>query len=428
MTQSGTESSPASAEPVTHSKTLAFAVTALVLGFGGTYSSGLVSTLMSAYLTTSVLDLLGTADPAEVGYVGSYINALYIVGWAIGGILFGWLGDRAGRARTLSLAMLVLSVFTLAVWVVPDWQLLVLFRFLTGMGVGGTMVMSAVYIAEVWGDRVRGRAIALSIIAVGFPIGIIFSGVVTHLAEAWRTAFLTGALPLAISMICFLVLEEPDQWSRINREDKPARKEKRGSITFLLAPENRVNFFVAATIFGSMLVGIWATFSWLPTWAQNLPSGGAGLSEGGNLVILLGLGGIIGSFFAGFLANGLGRRKALMLAFGGASLAASLLYLSNSEFTGIVYVQTAFLSLFFGISQAIFTAYIPELFPAPVRSTATGICFNAGRFVTATAVFFVGILVPVLGGYGNSLLIFSVTYLVGFITVWFGSETRGKVI
>lgn len=386
---------------------------------------------MPAYLSVSIMDLTGTDDVATVGRVGSYVNALFIVGWATGGILFGWAGDKIGRARTMASAILMIALFTLVIWIVPNWYLLVLFRFLSGIGVGGTMVLTAVFTAEVWGDRVRGRALALSIIAVGFPIGIISSGLITHFVEVWRTAFLSGLLPLSLSAICFIVLREPEQWRRLYREETQENregKERRGSLTVLLSLENRKNFVVAATIFGSMLVGIWATFSWLPTWAQNLPAGGAGVQEGGNLVILLGLGGIIGSFFAGFLANRLGRKKAVMLTFGGASFAASLLYLTNSQFTDIIYIQTFVLSLFFGISQAIFTAYIPELFPTEVRSTATGICFNAGRYVTAAAVFFVGILVPVLGGYSNSLLAFSITYVIGFVAVWFGQETRGKVL
>ena len=409
-------------------KTLKYSITSLILGFGGTFSCGLVSTLMAAYLSTSVHDLLGTVDPNEIGYVGSYINSLYIVGWAIGGILFGWAGDKIGRIRTMTLCIMTVAIFTIVIWKTPNWYLLVLFRFLAGMGVGGTMVLTAVFVAEVWGERLKGRAIALSILAVGFPIGIIFSGLVTHMIDSWRIAFLTGFLPLLIATLCFLLLKEPNQWTFFGKKSAEDFALQKGSFSQLFAQENRSNFFVAATIFGSMLVGIWSTFSWLPTWAQNLPASAAGLSEGGNLVILLGLGGIIGASFAGFLANGLGRKKALMIAFGGATLAASILYLTNSEFTGVIYIQTAFLAIFFGISQAIFTAYIPELFPTSVRSTATGICFNAGRFVTASAVFFVGILIPILGGYGNSLLFFSLTYLIGFVTVFFGQETRYKII
>ncbi|TVQ01473.1 MAG: MFS transporter [Balneolaceae bacterium] len=404
---------------------------ALVLGFLATLSCGLVSTLMAAYLPNAVADLLGTTTEADLSYVGSYINSLYIFGWAIGGMLFGWTGDRFGRIQSLSISVFIIAVFTIAAAFSPNWPLLVVYRFVTGMGAGAVMVLSAVYVAELWGDRVKGRAFALSIISVGFPIGIVTSGAVTHFIEDWRTAFLVGFLPLALSALCYLILKEPDQWSRLNRRQSNKKAGNRGkrAVSYLLAPENRVNFFVGATIFGSMLVGIWATFSWLPTWAQNLsPGDSAGLQQGGNLVILLGLGGIIGSIFAGFLANGMGRKGALMVAFGGASIAASILYLSNSEFSNIIYIQTAFLAIFFGISQAIMTAYIPELFPTPIRATATGISFNAGRFVTATAVFFVGILVPILGGFSNSLLIFSFTYIIGFVTVMFGKETKGSVL
>lgn len=411
-----------------YSQSLRYATGALLLGFCGTFSAGLVSTLMPAYLPEVVRDLLGTSEGFQLSYAGSYINSLYIVGWATGGILFGMAGDRFGRVRTLSASICIVAIFTIAVAWSPNWYLIVIFRFLAGAGAGAILVLTAVLIAEIWGDKVKGRAIALSILAVGFPIGIIGSGLVTHFITDWRTAFLTGFFPLIISALCYLTLREPGQWSQISETAQGKSTQFKGSVSALLAPENRTNFFVAATIFGCMLVGIWATFSWLPTWAQNLPQGSAGLQQSGNLVILLGMGGIIGSVFAGFLANGIGRRRSLMVAFGGAATAASILYLTNSEFTNIIYIQTTFLSLFFGISQAILTAYVPELFSTSVRSTATGICFNAGRYITATVVFFVGVLVPVLGGYGNSLLIFSLTYVIGFITVWFGKETKDLIL
>jgi len=404
---------------------------ALILCFFATLSCGLVSTLMAAYLPNAVTDLIGVTTEADLGYVGSYINSLYIFGWAIGGILFGWSGDRFGRIQSLSLSIFIIAIFTIAAAYSTNWFLLVFYRFLTGLGAGAVMVLSAVYIAEIWGDRIKGRAFALSLIAVGFPIGIVSSGLVTHFISDWRSAFLVGFFPMLIAILCYLILKEPDQWTRLTqrRSDKKDPHLNIGAVSYLLAPENRVNFFVGATIFGSMLVGIWATFSWLPTWAQNLSAGDSeSLQYGGNLVILLGMGGIIGAAFAGFLANSIGRKGTLMLAFGGAALAASVLFMSNSEFSSIIYAQTAFLAIFFGISQATFTAYIPELFPTSIRSTATGISFNAGRFVTATAVFFVGVLVPILGGFGNSLLIFSFTYVIGFVTILFGKETKNSVI
>lgn len=291
------------------------------------------------------------------------------------------------------------------------------------------MVLCAVYISEVWGKRIQGRAIAVSFLAIGFPIGIIGSGIVTHFVAIWRDAFLIGFLPFTISLICFFFLREPEQWSTITTPDEKKQSNAENTIVALFSPANRLNFIVSATIFGSMLVGIWSTFSWLPTWAQHLSGDNeTALQAGGTLIILLGMGGIVGAIISGFLANSIGRKTSLMIAFGGASVASMILYLSNSEFSNIIYFQTAFLALFFGISQGILTAYIPELFPTSLRSTATGVSFNAGRVVTATAVFFVGILVPILGGYGNSLFVFSFTYVIGFITVFFGKETKGSIL
>lgn len=415
-------------EPVP-SLSLAYVLFALFVGFVSNICAGLVSTLMSAYLPNSILDLLGTLATGEASYVGSYINALYILGWALGGMTFGWLGDRVGRVNTLAYALLFTSIFTLLVAWTPNWYVLVGLRFFSGFGVGAIMVLSAVLIAEVWGDRVRGRAIALGVLAVGFPVGIISSGLVTYFISDWRTAFLTGFLPLIMAIICYLFLKEPDQWSAEKEESGDSKFADFSSFRQLVDQTNRKNFFVAGTIFGTMLVGIWATFSWLPTWVQNLSvNNEEALQAGGTLVILLGSGGILGSVISGFLANSLGRKGALMLAFGGAFFASIILYLTNNEFSSIIYLETAFLALFFGISQAILSAYIPELFKAKIRSTATGVCFNLGRFATAAAVFFVGILVPILGGYGNSLLVFSFAYFVGFITVLFGEETKGKVL
>src|SRR5690606_19764918 len=128
----------------------------------------------------------------------------------------------------------------------------------------------------------------------------------------------------------------------------------------------------------------------------------------------------------GFLANRFGRRGTLLFSFAGAFVASMILFRANSTFTQAVFVQTAVLALFFGISQGTLTVYIPELFPTGVRATATGICFNMGRIVTSVAVFFVGVLVPILGGYGTSLSVFSGMYLIGFVATLIGRETKGR--
>jgi MFS-type transporter involved in bile tolerance (Atg22 family) len=188
---------------------------------------------------------------------------------------------------------------------------------------------------------------------------------------------------------------------------------------------HRRNLLVGATLFGATLVGLWAVFSWMPTWVQSLfadPS--AGGQERGLVMMLLGGGGIVGGCLSGFIANCIGYRHTLLITFGGSFLMCVLLFGANHTFSGLVYAETAALALFFGVSQGALSAYLPALFPAAIRATAKGLCFNLGRLATATAVFFVGTMVVVLGGYGNAVLVFSLTFLLGLLVTWFAKDPK----
>jgi MFS family permease len=384
--------------------------------------AGILATLMAAYLPDTVRDLTGMTDAATVGHVGSYVSSLFLAGWSVGGVGFGWAADRIGRARTFTAALLLFAVATLAASRSGTWPALVLWRLVSGVGIGGTMVVSAILIAEALHERPR--AIAMGVLGVAFPIGIIFAGALSYRVPDWRTAFLAGLLPLLLGLASLFVVRDSAHWvaDHTGRRRSGAHAPLRG----LISPVNRRNFLLGATIFGTMSVGLWAAFSWLPAWAQDLVGNDTGgLQQRGMLLMVLGAGGIVGGALSGFVANAIGRRGALLVSFAGSFLASALLLLTNHTVTPMVFAETAFLAVFFGISQGTLGAYIPELFPIDVRATATGVCFNVGRVFTALAVFFIGVLVPLLGGYGNAISVFSVTYLFGLVAVWFGRETRG---
>jgi MFS family permease len=166
-----------------------------------------------------------------------------------------------------------------------------------------------------------------------------------------------------------------------------------------------------------MLIGLWAIFSWLPTWVQSLITASDGQKERGITMMLLGMGGLTGGFLSGWLLNVVGTRKAMLMCFAVCSVLSFVLFKTNTVFSPLVYLETGILAFFFGVSQGVLSYYIPQLFPTGIRATATGFCFNIGRLFTGTAVLFVGILVTVLGGYGNAIYLFSLVFVVGLLVV-----------
>ena len=219
---------------------------------------------------------------------------------------------------------------------------------------------------------------------------------------------MVGLIPLALGVLAFWILRESEAWKLLkNSNDTNTVKQS--------LKNHRSQLITGSIIFGSMLIGLWAIFSWVPTWVQSLlPSGSDGQKERGLSMMLLGAGGLSGGFLSGWVANALGTRKAMLLCFSGCFILSCLLFKVNNSFNTVTVAEIAMLSFTFGISQGLLAVYIPQLFHVSIRGMATGFCFNVGRFVTAAVVFFVGALVTTLGGYGNSLFAFSFVFVLGF--------------
>lgn len=378
--------------------------------FGGT-----VSTLMSASLPIAIPELLGkNVSEARLGEIGAYISAIFLYGWMFGGLFFGIISDRIGRKKVLISVTLLYGIATLLTVFVQNWYVLMGYRFLTGMGVGGVLLITTVYISEIWAEKTR--PITLGILAVAFPIGIVTSGGLTVSFSSWRESFWLGLIPIIVAILMFFILPESTQWEHL-------KKSKKISYSTIFEPIYRKKLITGSLIFGSVLIGLWGIFSWIPTWVQTLlPTGQNGQQQRGITMILLGSGGIIGGILSGFLIKYFGSRKTLIFTFLGCILACFILFLSNEQFSKIIYLETAFLSLFFGISQGALSSYIPDLFPTIIRATASGFCFNIGRFFTATSVFFVGSMVAFFGGFSHALLSFSLVFLIALITAFLSRD------
>jgi MFS family permease len=398
-------------------KSTAYLAAVFTLCFVSSVLGGSVSTLMSVYLPVVVKDLQGGAAAGQLNSISGFINALFIFGWAVGGFTWGLISDKIGRKKALIYSIACYGMFTILTGLMSKWEGLVLCRFMSGFGVGGEMVIAMTFISEVWPQK--SRAVFIGILSIAFPIGIFAAGAINVIVPAWRHGFFIGAVPLAMGIIGMFVVQESEQWL--------SHKQKSSSLVSntLFSPANRREVIVGSLLFGTMLIGLWAIFSWLPTWIQSLIATDAPKQRGLSMMFL-GMGGLTGGFFSGWLVNLLGLRKSMLLCFAVCTVMSFVLFKTNSTVSGAVYAEIAIMALFFGASQGVLSAYIPQLFHTGIRATATGFCFNVGRLFTATAVLFIGVLVSGLGGYGNAIFIFSLVFVLGLIVTLFVVKDKAK--
>ena len=387
--------------------------------FLGTAFAGVISTLMSVYLPVAVKDLLGDKDANALNNISAYINSIFILGASVGGFISGIISDKAGRRTAVIFSIACYGFFTVLTGYVPTWWGVVICRFFSGFGLGAILVTAPTIMIEEWPYKTR--AIFIGILSIGIPVGIFSAGLINYFISLWRQAFLVGVIPATLAILSVFLLQESKKWKYDRREVvRHKKKEER-----IFGRAHRLNLIRASIIFGTMLIGLWAVFSWIPTWIQSLVITEDTQKERGLSMMMLGMGGLTGGFLSGWLTNAIGPRRSMLLCFSVCSILAFMLFKTNSSFSGAIYVEIVVMALFFGASQGVLSVYIPALFPVTIRGTATGFCFNIGRIVTATAVLFVGVLVTALGGYSNSLLIFSSVFVIGFIaTLLSGNRER----
>jgi MFS family permease len=380
--------------------------------FGGT-----VSTLMSVYLPDAIRDLLNSSDIHRIESISATINAIFIFGWTAGGVIWGIFCDTLGRKKSFIYATGCYGLFTLLTGLAPNWFLVVTCRFLSGFGIGGVLVITTMLISE--GYKARKREVLLGILSISIPVGIFSAGLLSYFVSQWRYAFIVGAIPVSLSGMAAVFFSESDKWVNASKESESVK-----NLNQIFNKDNRKNLVMGSLVFGAALIGLWATFSWLPFWIQNLVSGTSGQKERGLAMMTMGGGGLLGGFISGWVVNALGLKRTLLICFGACFILAFFLFKFTTTLSLSTYAQIACITLFFGMSQGALSMYIPELFPISLSATATGVCFNLGRIITGVAVFFIGSLVGLLGGYGNAIFYFDFVFLIGFVITLFNKQTK----
>jgi MFS family permease len=386
-----------------------------VICFLGTAFAGTTSTLMSVYLPVAVKDLAGNNKGNEFDTISAYINAVFILGGALGGFITGIISDKAGRKKGVILSIACYGLFTVLTGYMTHWWTIVVCRFFSGFGFGAVLVTTTTLLIEEWPQK--SRSIFIGILSIAVPVGIFSAGIIDYFISSWRQAFLAGIIPLTIAILSCWLLKESREWKQSRKIAIPHSKKDT-----VFHSSHRTGLITGSIIFGTMLIGLWAIFLWLPTWIDSLITTGDAQKERGISMMMLGIGGLIGGFFSGWLMNAWGLRRSLLICFLTCIVLSLILFKTNTSFSFIIYPEIVLLALSFGASQGILSVYIPNLFPTAVRATATGFCFNTGRILTAIAVLFVGVLVTELGGYSNSLFIFSLVFIIGFAATFFTKE------
>lgn len=377
---------------------------------------------------------------ARIAEYSGYATMIFMLGWASGGVFFGILGDRIGRAKTMMFTILLYSLFTgLSVLSTSVWDFSV-YRFLTGLGVGGQFSVGVALVAETVPDRARPYALgwlqALSAVGnmMAALIGI-FLGYLEQagsIGSAWRLMFVVGALPAFLCLAIFRKLKEPEAWQRARR----AGGSHLGSMHDLFSePRWRRDAIVGMLLAFSGVVGLWGigffSFDLLRAVLDKTDMSAGDKTLWTGITSLLQNGGAFFGIYAfTHLTARSGRRVAFAIAFIAAMAATAFTFWNLKDFSDIFWMIPLMgfcqLALFGG-----YAIYLPELFPTRLRSTGTSFCYNVGRFVAALGPLALGLLTSrVYSGYDEPMRYAGVTmclvFLIGLATLPFAPETKGK--
>jgi MFS family permease len=361
------------------------------------------------------------ADPALALEYGPYTTSVFLVAWAVGGLIFGALGDRYGRARMLTICILLYSLSTGLGAFSTGFLDFCIYRFATGLGVGGVFGLAVALVADSLPDRSRAPALGLlqslstwGNLAAAFTGMLLGALAARHLLPLglahWQAMFLVGALPALLCVPFLRHLKEPPKWVAARAEGS-ARGIEFGSYRRLLShPQWRRRAWLGLLVCSAGIIGLWGVGNFHPKIVGSIVDqhfGNAGLSaaELANEkaywrsigLLLQNLGGFLGMLALAKIAQDYGRRIAIALGLF-LSVASTLIVFRYMREIQDMYWMLPLMG--FGQLSVLgaYAVYLPELFPTSLRSTGTSFCYNVGRIVAATAPFTLSQLTRSLGG------------------------------
>ena len=338
-----------------------------------------------------VAELIGVTDTRDkaVGWYSSWVQAAFLVGWALGGGLFGRVGDLIGRSRALSLTILTYALFTGLATFARTWWHLLLVRFLAALGIGGEWAIGASLLSETWPRRWRPWIAA--VLQTGVNLGVLLASLATFLlAGRHRAVFLVGVLPALLVFWIRREVPETEEW----RAAKGRAEEEFPSIADLFRGDVRRTALLTVLVCSASLTAHWAFLFWYQQHLRNLPdviglppARKDELASLANSLVMMAA--IVGNFLAAALARLLGYRRSIALLCLGYFLAMLATYCiprTSQTLLVLLPIMGACGGVF-----ALFTMYLPPLFPVLLRTTGAGFCYNIGRIAAAAGTVLFGL-------------------------------------
>jgi MFS family permease len=402
--------------------------------WGGWALDGMDSFIYALVLVPALRDLLPRSgmpvDAANLGYYGGLLFSVFLVGWGFA-FLWGPIGDRFGRVRTLMLTILCYSVFTFLGAVATNVWELAAFRFLAGLGIGGEWTLGGILVAEALPEERRKSAAGL--MHTGYYVGIFLAALLNYDIGArygWRAMFAVGGTPALLVAFIRFGVHEPERWQQKAREVQGLA----APLLALFSPALRRRTILNAVYLLISMTGLWAGSVYVPSSVTFLATR-AGYDSAGSArvaswaTMLLSATTIVGCLITPPLAERFGRRAALGFFFAVMflSIVAGFGYAFYLPHDALLwfFVSLAFLGLG-GANFAMYTLWLPEQYPTECRASAFAFATSAGRFVASGVTFLVGAAVSRYQTIGTPVAWTGVAFLLGMLLLPFGEETKGK--
>ena len=392
----------------------------------------------------SIGDLIKDRVPADQlqGAVNAWrgsITSIFLIGWSVGGFIFGIMGDKLGRTRTMVITILVYAIFTGLIGLAQSPEQYALFRFLTAMGVGGEFAAGVALVAEVFPNRSRPMALGLlqGLSAVG---NMMAAMIVFFVGDFnWRVVFFIGALPALLVVWIRRTVKEPEKWQHAKEEADAtgARKELGNILELWNNPVLRRNTIAGVLLAVAGVGGAWGVGFWLKDLLDialkplNLTP--EARSNYGSIVFLVQqVGAGLGMISFAAISERIGRKRTMGFMFLAAFLAVQgTFWFVNSYLSAMMWAFILGYCAFMPFGAYCVT--FPEFYPTRLRTTGVGFCYNCARIFAAGAPLALGQLAGTFAaqhgatvGFRMAASIVTFVYVFGFIGLFFAPETKGK--